>query len=146
VNGSTFGVMILLGLGAGIFGGMFGIGGGLIIVPFLALVVGLAQKEAIGTSLLALTLPTGLLAALEYYRRGECRVGAALWIGLGLVLGNLIGAVLTGMIPAATMKRLYGVFLLVIGTYYVVSRPSKADLAKPAPPPAQAALDLDQAH
>jgi hypothetical protein len=136
--------MIALGLGAGIVGGMFGIGGGLIIVPFLALVVGLGQKEAIGTSLLALTLPAGILGAREYWLRGECRIGAALWIALGLFAGNWIGSKLTGLIPPLTMKRVYGIFLLVIGTYYVVSKPSKADPAKPAPPSAQAAAD--QAH
>lgn len=138
MNPSSFAAMIALGLGAGVVGGMFGIGGGLIIVPFLALVVGLTQKEAIGTSLLALTLPTGLLAALEYYRRGECRVGAALWISVGLFLGNLLGAVLTGLVPPLTMKRLYGAFLLVMGVYLITSRTSKPAPTRPSPPAVQA--------
>ena len=67
-------VMIGVGLGAGVVGGMFGIGGGLIIVPALMLGFGLDQKTATGTSLMAQLLPVAVLAVIEYWRRGEIRV------------------------------------------------------------------------
>lgn len=135
MSGSTWivwGLMICLGLFAGTLGGMFGIGGGLIIVPFLALAIGLSQKESIGTSVLALTLPAGIWGAQEYWRRGECRIDYALWIALGLFAGNRLGALATGRLSPATMKQVYGIFLLVIGCYYVFfSKPGKP-ATKPA--------------
>ena len=66
--------MVGLGVGAGVVGGMFGIGGGLIIVPALVLGFGVDQKTATGMSLLAQLLPVAVLAVIEYWRRGEIRV------------------------------------------------------------------------
>ena len=66
--------MLVLGGTAGILSGMFGIGGGLIIVPTLIVLFELDPKTAVGTSLFALLLPTGLLGVLEYWRRGELRL------------------------------------------------------------------------
>ena len=137
--------MICLGLFAGTLGGMFGIGGGLIIVPFLALVIGLGQKESIGTSVLALALPAGIWGAQEYWRRGECRIDCALWIGLGLFAGNRLGALATGQLSPSTMKKVYGAFLLIIGSYYLFfAKPSKPKpIAELAP---SASAPQDQAH
>jgi hypothetical protein len=111
--------MIGVGLGAGIVGGMFGIGGGLIIVPALMLGFGIDQKTATGTSLLAQLLPVAVLAVIEYGRRGEIRVSWGLAIAAGLVFGTLIGAKLTGLLKPADMKRLYGVFLVGVGVYFL---------------------------
>ena len=71
--------VLLLGGCAGVLSGMFGIGGGLVIVPVLMVIGKLDPKTAVGTSLFALLLPTGLLGVLEYWRRGElrCRARAA---------------------------------------------------------------------
>ncbi|MGZ3413023.1 MAG: TSUP family transporter, partial [Isosphaeraceae bacterium] len=66
-------MMLLVGGCAGVLSGMFGIGGGLIIVPVLIVMCDLDPKTAVGTSLFALLLPTGLLGVLEYWRRGELR-------------------------------------------------------------------------
>ena len=80
--------LIGLGLAAGIVGGMFGIGGGLIMVPGLILAFGLGQKEATGTSLFAQLLPVGLLGVREYWQRGEVNLG----VGLSMVAGLFVGA------------------------------------------------------
>ena len=99
---------------------MFGIGGGLIIVPALMLGYGLDQKTATGTSLLAQLLPVAVLAVIEYGRRGEIRVGWGLAIAAGLVFGTLLGAKLTGLLRPSDMKRLYGVFLVAVGVYFLL--------------------------
>src|SRR5271156_6298539 len=91
--------MVGLGLGAGVVGGMFGIGGGLIIVPALILAFGFDQKTATGTSLLAQLLPVGILAVRAYWVRGEVDVARGLGIACGLVFGTLIGAMVTGLLP-----------------------------------------------
>ena len=130
--------MLLLGFAAGVLGGMFGIGGGLVIVPFLVLAYGLDQKTATGTSLFALLWPVGLLGVWEYWRRGELRVAAGAWIALGLFLGAYFGARVTGWFSAATMKRAYAVFLLVVGVYYLATTtdaaPKPAAAARPEAP------------
>src|SRR5271165_6007579 len=105
---------LLLGGCAGVLSGMFGIGGGLVIVPALIVLWNLDPKTAVGTSLFALLLPTGLLGVLEYWRRGELRLFPGLLIALGLFCGAYLGARITGLISAATMKRGYAVFLIVV--------------------------------
>ncbi len=118
---STIMTMLALGVIAGVLSGMFGIGGGLVIVPALVIGFGLDQKTATGTSLFALMWPVGLLGVLEYYRRGELKAGAGLWIALGLFLGAYGGARLVGLMSVATLRRSYGVFLLIVGTYYLTA-------------------------
>lgn len=121
--------MLALGLAAGVLGGLFGIGGGLVIVPALVLGAGLDQKTATGTSLFALLWPVGLLGVWEYYRRGELRIDLGAGIAVGLVVGILIGAVMTRPMSAAQLKRMYGVFLVVVGLYYLLGTTG----ATPAP-------------
>ena len=126
--------MLLLGLIAGVLGGLFGIGGGLVIVPALVLWIGLDQKTATGTSLFALLWPVGILGVWEYWRRGEMRAGYGAWIAVGLVLGILVGSKLTAPMSPKTMKRLYGVFLLLAGVYYLYTPNFKPGTPKtPAP-------------
>jgi uncharacterized membrane protein YfcA len=118
MKGPDIASMLLLGGLAGVLSGMFGIGGGLIIVPVLVILFELDPKTAVGTSLFALMLPTGLLGVLEYWRRGELRLLHGLLIALGLFCGAYLGARLTGMMSAVTMKRAYAGFLIVVAVYY----------------------------
>ena len=80
-----------IGLVAGILSGIFGIGGGLIIVPALVLVGGWTVTQAAGTSLGALLLPVGLLGAYEYWRAGHVNVAAAAILAGGFSLGRRSG-------------------------------------------------------
>jgi uncharacterized membrane protein YfcA len=82
----------VLGLVTGVVSGLFGIGGGVLIVPALVLLVRLDQHTATGTSLGALLLPVGLLAVLEYHRRGQVHVPYAALLAVGLLVGALVGA------------------------------------------------------
>jgi hypothetical protein len=100
---------------------MFGIGGGLILVPALILVFNIDSKTAIGTSLLAQLLPVGLLGVREYWRRGEVAIGPGLWIAGGLVIGVLLGALITGRISPTKMRQLYGLFLVAVGIYFLLA-------------------------
>ena len=70
--------LIAIGLAAGVLAGMFGIGGGLVIVPALLYFMKLGEVDSIGTSLAALIPPVGLLGALEYYRNGHVNLKYAL--------------------------------------------------------------------
>jgi len=106
---------LLVGVFAGILSGVFGIGGGLIIVPVLILFFKMGQLEAQGTSLMVLLPPVGLLAALQYYKMGQVKIQAALWIAIGLFFGGLFGAKFANTINPALLKKMYGVFLVLVG-------------------------------
>lgn len=114
--------LLLVGLVAGIAGGMFGIGGGAIMVPAMVLVLGLGQKFATGTSIAAQIFPIGILGAIVYYREGNMDLRQAVYLAIGLIVGNLLGAIFANQpyISNDTMKKLYGGFLLVIGARYLI--------------------------
>jgi uncharacterized protein len=116
--------LLLIGLMAGVAGGMFGIGGGAIMVPAMVLLLGMDQKFATGTSVAAQILPIGLLAAGVYYKNGNMNIRDAVIIAVGLLIGNLFGALFANQpyISSALMKKLYGVFLLAIGSRYLFFR------------------------
>lgn len=134
--------MLVLGVSAGILSGMFGIGGGLVIVPVLILLFAFDPKTAVGTSLFALLLPTGLLGALEYWRRGEMKPLSGVLIAVGLFSGAYFGARLTASMSASSMKRAYAVFLIVVAIYFLwTSTPEQktvpatvSDVPKPGVP------------
>ncbi|NWF67988.1 MAG: sulfite exporter TauE/SafE family protein [Chloroflexi bacterium] len=106
--------ILLVGLGAGVLAGMFGIGGGVVIVPALVSILRFDQKYAVGTSLAALLLPSGLPAVVNYYHAGDLDIGVAALVAAGLLFGALAGARIALGLPSVTVKRLYGVFLLFI--------------------------------
>jgi uncharacterized protein len=114
--------LLFVGLVAGVAGGMFGIGGGAIMVPAMVLLLGLEQKLATGTSLAAQILPIGILGALVYYQNGKLNVKYAAFIAIGLVVGNLFGALLVNQpfISSETIKKLYGIFLLLLALRYLL--------------------------
>lgn len=116
--------MLLIGLVAGIAGGMFGIGGGAIMVPAMVLLIGMDQKFATGTSVAAQILPIGILAGIVYYRNGNVNIKYAVFIAVGLIVGNLFGALFANQpfISSEMMKKLYGIFLLAIGCRYLFFR------------------------
>lgn len=107
-------IFIAIGLAAGVLAGMFGIGGGVVIVPALILLTRLAPQTATGTSLAALLLPVGALGAWAYYKEGHVRLLPALWIALGLFFGAYVGARIAQGMSAMALKRSFAVFLVII--------------------------------
>lgn len=106
--------LILIGILAGVSAGMFGIGGGLIIVPALVLIYGMKQHAAVGTSLGAILLPVGALSAWVYYQNGNLNVRYAALIAAGLLVGGFLGAKLVEPVSDLTLRRLFGAFLLLV--------------------------------
>ena len=106
---------MIVGLIGGIFSGAFGIGGGAIMVPMLVYFFSLTQHQAQGTVLAVLMVPVGALAVMRYYQSGNVKIDIAIWIGLGFIFGALIGANFVHGLPEATLKRGFGVFLILMG-------------------------------
>jgi uncharacterized membrane protein YfcA len=105
---------VLIGLGAGLLSGVFGIGGGIVIVPALALGIGMAPRRAVGTSLGALLLPVGILAAWQYWQEGNIDIRAALLIALGITAGAWISARASSAASPALLQRGFALFLVVV--------------------------------
>ena len=106
-------LFLLLGLAAGIFSGLIGIGGAIIIIPSLVLLFGLSQHTAQGTTLALMVPPIGLLAAWVYYRQGFVDLKIAGLICLGFFVGGLLGAKFATEIPDQLLRKVFGVVLLL---------------------------------
>lgn len=107
-------LFVLIGLAAGVLSGLFGIGGGIVIIPALLLVARMPYLTATGTSLGALLLPVGALGAWQYYRSGHLDVRASLLVAVGLTLGAWAGARLAQHVPQAVLQRMFAVFLVIV--------------------------------
>lgn len=112
-------LMLFIGVFSGIASGMFGIGGGVIIVPALIYLAKFSQHAAIGTSLAILLPPVGMLAVLEYYRHGNVDLKAAFIVAIAFMVGGWLGAHLANHIGGHVLKLLFGIFVLGIGGYLV---------------------------
>lgn len=114
---------VLIGLGAGVLSGLFGIGGGVVIVPALVFLAQMAQKTATGTSLAALLLPVSALGAWEYYKTGSLDVRAALLIAPGLAIGAFLGAKIALQLPSRELQRAFALFLVAVaGRMWVAAK------------------------
>ena len=114
-------IFLAIGLGAGVLSGLFGIGGGIVIVPMLILLARMNPVTATGTSLGALLLPVGALGAYQYYRTGHIDIKVSLLIALGLFVGAYFGAKLAVGLDPVMMKRGFAVFLVLVALRLWVS-------------------------
>jgi uncharacterized membrane protein YfcA len=107
-------IYLLVGLAAGLLSGLFGVGGGILIVPGLLLVARMTPATATGTSLGALLLPVGALGAWQYYKNGHVDVRASALIALGLLVGAFLGARVAQGLDPVLARRAFAVFLLLV--------------------------------
>ncbi len=108
-------LLILIGVAAGILAGLFGIGGGIIIVPALVYLAGFSQHHATGTSLAILLPPVGLAAVLEYYRHGYVDLRAAIIIAICLFLSAWCSAYFANKVNQIYLRLGFGVFMVMMG-------------------------------
>ena len=105
-------LVVAIGLGGGVLAGLFGVGGGIVFVPTLTLALGLTQLHAEASSLLAI-LPTALVGSWRQHRYGNVDLRAAAIIGVASIGGVQVGVLVAESLPEATLRRLFGAFLLV---------------------------------
>ena len=110
---------VLIGALAGVAAGLFGVGGGIVLVPALIYWTGFSQHVATGTSLAVLLPPIGLAATFEYYRHGNVDVRAAVFLALGLFAGAWVGAWLANQMKGPHLRLAFGLFVTVLGIYLV---------------------------
>ena len=119
---STFVVLIIIGLLAGILSGLVGVGGGVIIIPLLIMLLGLTQHQAQGTALFAMLPPIGILAAINYFKQGYVKWEYAVVIALTFVIGGYLGSKLSLSLPPQTVRRVFGVVMLIGGIKLIFSK------------------------
>ncbi len=113
---------VLVGLGAGVFAGLFGKGGGIVIVPMLMGVFRYSPKMAVATSLASLQLPVGLPGVLIYAGSGHLNIATSALIAGGILAGAMLGALLGVKLASQHFKKIYAVFLFAVAIYMVVNK------------------------
>ena len=110
---STFIILIIIGLLAGILSGLVGVGGGILMIPLLIIFLGLSQHQAQGTALFAMLPPIGILAAINYYKEGFVKWEYAIIIAFTFVIGGYLGSKLSLSLPPQMVRRIFGVIMLL---------------------------------
>lgn len=105
---------ILVGVAVGIFSGLVGIGGGVVLVPILVYGFAMSQQQAQGTTLALLLPPTGLLAFWQYYKAGHADLKLGLLLAIGVFLGGYFGGAWAQHISTVALRKLFAVVLVGI--------------------------------
>lgn len=122
MNIQTLIILSVIGIMAGILSGFVGIGGGILIVPCLVYFLGLTQHAAQGTSLAMMLPPVGILAAYNYYQSGNLNWKYGLTLAAFFIIGGYFGSKLSLSIPAATVKKTFGVIMLLAALKLIFSK------------------------
>lgn len=112
-----FFLLCTLGAIAGIFSGLFGLGGAVLVIPALVYLFGFNQQTAQGTSLAMLLPPIGLLAAWRYWQAGHVNLKTAIVLAVTFFIFAAVGAHFAVQIPQNIMRRLFGGALVAIGIF-----------------------------
>ena len=115
-------ILIAIGILSGILAGVFGVGGAIIVIPALVFILGLSQHMAQGTSLAFMLPPVGILATWNYWKAGHVDWKIALILSLTFVLGAYLGSTLSLNISDRTLRRMFGVLMIVMAIKMIFSK------------------------
>jgi len=111
---TTIIILILIGLMTGVFGGMFGVGGAVIMIPALVYFLAMDQHTAQGTSVAVMLPPIGLFAAYNYYKAGAVNIWYALIIAAAFMIGGYLGSKIALQLPENLMRKLFAVLMILL--------------------------------
>ena len=115
-------ILIVIGILSGILAGVFGVGGAIIVIPALVFILGLSQHQAQGTSLAFMLPPVGILATWNYWKAGHVNWKIALILSVTFVVGAYLGSKLTINISDRTLRRMFGVLMIVVAIKMIFSK------------------------
>jgi len=118
---TTF-ILVAIGLMAGIFGGIFGVGGAIVMIPAMVYFLGVDQHTAQGTSLAVMLPPIGLFAAYNYYKAGQVNIWYALIIAVSFMIGGYFGSRIALNLPEQLMRKIFAVFLILVALKLIFSK------------------------
>jgi len=119
---STAFILILIGMVAGIFGGIFGVGGAIVMIPAMVYFLGVDQHTAQGTSLAVMLPPIGLFAAYNYYKAGQVNIWYAVIISVSFMIGGYFGSKIALNLPEQLMKKVFAVFLILVALKLIFTK------------------------
>ena len=113
---STYTIVVLLvvGLAAGMLSGLVGVGGGIVIVPALMYFLKFDQHQAQGTSLGLLLMPVGILAVMNYYKKGYLDMKVVAIMCVAFVIGAFLGSKVSLDLSQEKLKKVFAVLLLIV--------------------------------
>ena len=111
--------LVVIGLVAGLFSAVFGVGGGIVAVPFMMLWLGWPQRPSAGTSLAMIGI-TATAGVITYAAHGELKPGAALLVGIPAAFGAVAGASLQQRLASRTLALGFAAVLVAIGIRLLV--------------------------
>lgn len=120
-------INLLIGLAAGFFGGLVGLGGGVVMIPLMVGVLKMTQHQAHGTSLVALVF-TGLTGAITYGINGSVDILASVLLASAAIFTARAGARFANALPEWKLKRSFGGFVIVV-TLLLLLKPYLADFS-----------------
>ncbi|WP_429083287.1 sulfite exporter TauE/SafE family protein [Brassicibacter mesophilus] len=104
--------ILFIGFVTGIVNGLFGSGGGTIVVPAMIFLLGVEDHKAHATAI-SIILPLTIISTYIYFRHGILDLRPALLVTIGGVLGSFIGAKLLNKIPCNILRKIFGVFMII---------------------------------
>ncbi|MGV6828713.1 MAG: sulfite exporter TauE/SafE family protein [Flavobacteriales bacterium] len=113
MNFTVFFSLLIIGLVAGIFSGLLGVGGSLVMIPLMVLLLNFNQYEAQGTSLAVLSIPVTFFAAYNYYQEGYVNWKFAIIIAVSFVLGGYLGSKFAISINQTLLKKIFSMVLIL---------------------------------
>ncbi|MFZ4400838.1 MAG: TSUP family transporter [Bacteroidales bacterium] len=122
MNIGTALILLAIGLAAGIFGGMVGLGGGVIMIPAMIYFLGMSQQAAQGTSLAVMLPPVGLMAVMNYYKAGQMNFKYAALIAIAFFVGGYFGSKIALNISPEKMKKVFAIALMLIAVNMLIKK------------------------
>ncbi|ADL69082.1 permease [Thermoanaerobacterium thermosaccharolyticum] len=104
--------LLIIGFVTGILNGLFGAGGGTIIVPFMVFLLGIEDHKAHATAI-SIILPLTVLSSIIYIKNGIFNFPTTLNVTLGSVIGGLLGAFLLNKVPIKYLRKLFGIIMII---------------------------------
>lgn len=125
MTATTIITLIIIGISAGILSGMVGVGGGIIMVPLFVLFLGLTQHNAQGLSLAVMLPPVTFLAVYNYHTAGtggniDWRI--ALTVSILFIIGGFIGSKIALQIDQRMLRKIFGVFMLLVAVKLIFTK------------------------
>lgn len=116
--------LLVVGLLGGLMSGLFGVGGGILMVPLLILLAGMNQKQAATTSLAAI-IPAALVGSATYLAKDSVDVAVAGIVAVGGIVGSYVGARLLRRIPIVWLRWLFIALLVAVAIRMVLTVPER---------------------
>jgi uncharacterized membrane protein YfcA len=122
MNLGTILILLAIGLSAGVFGGMVGLGGGVIMIPAMVYFLGISMQSAQGTSLAVMLPPVGLMAVMNYYKAGQMNFKYAAIIAIAFFIGGYFGSKIALSVSPDKMKKIFAVALMLIAVNMFIKK------------------------